>query len=102
MSYVKKVLFFLLVISRSNTFACKDNIFIVMIETQMIISSGNDAKPVAKPRERIHEADKQERWVAPEKFWQEKFHMKENEVTYKFNWGGTIEISRIKRVPQSE
>lgn len=56
-----------------------------MIETQMIISSGNDAKPVAKPRERIHEVDKQERWGAPEKFWQEKFLKKENEVTYIFN-----------------
>ena len=82
---VKKYRFFLLVVSRNNTFACKDNIFIVMIETQMIISSGNDAKPVAKPRERIHEADKQERWGTPEKFWQEKFLKKKNEVTYIFN-----------------
>ena len=61
-----------------------------MIETQMIISSGNDAKLVAKPRERIHEVDKQERWGTPEKFWQEKFHKKENEVTYNFNWGALL------------
>ena len=57
-----------------------------MIETQMIISSRKDTQTAAKPRERIHEVDKQERWVSPEKFWQEKYSKKQNEVTYTFNW----------------
>lgn len=52
----------------------------------MSISAGNNTKTGAELVERIEEADKQERWGAPEKFWQEKFLKKENEVTYTFNW----------------
>ena len=37
----------------------------------MSISAGNNTKTGAELVERIEEADKQERWVAPEKFWQE-------------------------------
>ena len=51
----------------------------------MSISAGNNTKTGAELVERIEEADKQERWGAPEKFWQEKFLKKENEVTYIFN-----------------
>lgn len=51
----------------------------------MSISAGNNTKTGAELVERIEEADKQERWGTPEKFWQEKFLKKENEVTYIFN-----------------
>lgn len=92
----KKVSFFLFVVSRSNTFACKDNNFIVVIKSKMSISAGNNTKTGAELVERIEEADKQERWVAPEKFWKEKYSKKKNEVTYTFNWVALLKFLESK------